>query len=106
SLDGKDIRDHIVAGKQPVHLGLTWNDRISFVLTEQLHVKRVSFLEILERESSGETEDEEERFDINFAFMTGELSRMLTDLVKALGGEKTVEGQAAGRRNLEETVAS
>ena len=27
-------------------LGLTWNDRISFVLTEKLQVKRVEFLAI------------------------------------------------------------
>jgi recombination associated protein RdgC len=103
-LDGKDIRDHIAAGKQPVRLGLTWNDRISFVLTEQLHVKRISFLEILERESSEEAEDEDERFDIDFALMTGELSRMLADLAKVLGGEKPAEGRPAGR-NLEASVA-
>ena len=27
-------------------LGLTWNDRISFVLTEKLLIKRVEFLDI------------------------------------------------------------
>jgi recombination associated protein RdgC len=105
-LGGKDIRDHIAAGKQPVRLGLTWNERISFVLTDQLHLRRLSFLDILERESSDETEDEDEdeRFDIDFALMTGELSRMLTDLVKALGGEKHADAQPAGR-NLEESIA-
>ena len=103
-LGGKDIRDHIAAGKQPVRLGLTWNDRISFVLTGELHVKRLSFLELVERESSEETEDYDERFDIDFALMTGELSRMLTDLVKALGGEKHADAPPAGR-NLEESIA-
>src|SRR5688572_2087321 len=103
-LGGKDIRDHIAAGKQPVRLGLTWNERISFVLTEQLHVKRLAFLEILERESSEETENEDERFDIDFALMTGELSRMLADLAKALGGEKHADAPPAGR-NLEESIA-
>jgi recombination associated protein RdgC len=103
-LGGKDILEHIAAGKQPVRLGLTWNDRVSFVLTEQLHVKRVSFLEILERESGEEVEDEDERFDIDFALMTGELARLLAELVKALGGEKAAEGRTAGR-NLEESIA-
>ncbi len=87
-----------------MRLGLTWNDRISFVLTDQLHVKRLSFLEILERESSDDTGDEEERFDIDFALMTGELSRLLADLVKALGGEKHADAPPAGR-NLEESIA-
>jgi recombination associated protein RdgC len=94
TLGGKDIREHIAAGKQPVRLGLTWNDRVSFVLTEQLHVKRLSFLDILERESGEEIENDQERFEIDFALMTGELSRMLADLVQALGGEK--QGGSAG----------
>jgi recombination associated protein RdgC len=103
-LEGRDIRDHIAAGKQPVRLGLTWNDRISFVLTDQLHVKRISFVGMLEREPSEEAEDEDERFDIDFAIMTGDISRMLADLVKVLGGEKRPDAQPAGR-DLEETIA-
>jgi recombination associated protein RdgC len=98
TLEGKDIRDHIAAGKEPVRLGLTWNDKVSFVLTEQLHIKRLSFLNIIERETSEELENEDERFDIDFALMTGELSKMLGDLVKALGGEKT-------QRQIEKAVA-
>ncbi len=88
SLEGREIRDHIAAGKTVVKLGLTWNDRISFVLTEELQIKRLVFLDILRRESDGEAGDEAERFDTDFALMTGELSLMLADLVKALGGEK------------------
>ena len=101
TLEGKDIRDHLAAGKEPVRLGLTWNDKVSFVLTEQLHVKRLSFLNIIEREPSEELDNEDERFDLDFALMTGELSRMLADLAKALGGEKTAEG----RRNAERAAA-
>ncbi len=88
NLEGKEIRDHITAGKTVVRLGLTWNDRISFVLTEQLQIKRVTFLEILKRESDAEVEDEGEQFEIDVALMTGELPLLLADLVKALGGEK------------------
>jgi recombination associated protein RdgC len=95
TLEGKDIRDHIAAGKEPVRLGLTWSDKVSFVLTEQLHIKRLSFLYIIERETSEELDNEDERFDIDFALMTGELSKMLGDLVKALGGEKAAERRAA-----------
>lgn len=91
SLDGKDIRDHITAGKSVVRLGLTWNERISFVLTEQLQVKRLAFLDILKREPDAEADDEVkevERFESDFALMTGELALLLADLVKALGSEK------------------
>lgn len=91
-LEGKDIRDHIAAGKTATRLGLTWKDRISFVLTDQLHIKRINFLDILNDESGGDPEDEDEQFDIDFALMTGELSLLLADLVKALDGEKTPAG--------------
>lgn len=88
NLEGREIRDHLAAGKTVVRLGLTWNDRISFVLTEHLQIKRLSFLDILRRESDAEVQDEEEQFEIDFALMTGELSKMLADMVKALGGDK------------------
>ena len=88
SLEGREIRDHIAAGKTVVRLGMTWNDRVSFVLTEHLQVKRLAFPNILQRESDAEVEDAGEQFEIDFALMTGELSLMLADLIKALGGEK------------------
>lgn len=88
SLEGREIRDHISAGKTVVKLGLTWNDRISFVLTEELQLKRLQFLDILRRESDSEAGEESERFDNDFALMTGELALMVRDLLQALGGEK------------------
>ena len=33
-LDGKEIQAHLAAGMYPTRLGLTWNDRIAFVLNE------------------------------------------------------------------------
>ena len=88
NLEGKEIRDHIAAGKTVVRLGLTWNDKISFVLTENLQLKRLVFLDILRQEAGAEDREQNEQFEIEFALMTGELALMLADLVKALGGEK------------------
>ncbi|MCX7153989.1 MAG: recombination-associated protein RdgC [Proteobacteria bacterium] len=90
SLDGKDIRDHIAGGKVATRLGMTWKDRISFVLTDQMQIKRVTFLDILKQESGSDAAvaDENEQFDIDFALMAGELSLFLADLTAALGGEK------------------
>jgi recombination associated protein RdgC len=88
-LEGEDIRRHIAAGKTAIRLGLTWRDRVSFVLTDLLQVKRVEFLEVLEREPESQDENAADRFDLDFALMTGELSRLVAELVDALGGEKT-----------------
>ncbi len=90
-LDGREIRDHISSGKAATRLGITWKERVSFALTELLQVKRVTFLEVLKDETQGQAEDADEQFDIDFALMTGELSGLITDLVKALGGEKKRE---------------
>lgn len=91
NLEGREIRDHIAAGKTVVRLGLTWNDRISFVLTEHLQIKRIVLLNVIKQESEAGIDDEQEQFELDFALMTGELALMLADLIKALGGEKERE---------------
>lgn len=90
-LEGKGVRDHIADGKIATKLAMTWNDRISFVLTERLHVKRLAFLDILKEEAEQNAETADEQFDADFTMMTGELSRTLSDLVAALGGEMVPE---------------
>ncbi len=87
-LEGREIREHIASGKTATRLGMTWKNRVSFVLTDQLQIKRVTFLDILKDSTEGQPEDAEEQFDIDFALMTGELTALLADLVIALGGEK------------------
>lgn len=87
-LEGREIREHIAGGKTATRLGMTWKNRVSFVLTDQLQVKRVAFLDMLKDETQDKADDAEEQFDIDFALMTGELAAMLADLVEALGGEK------------------
>lgn len=89
-LDGEEIRKHLVAGKLPTRLALTWKDRISFVLTDRLEIKRLAFLDILKEEAETNASNAAEQFDADFALMTGELSRFIPDLVAALGGEAEV----------------
>lgn len=87
ALDGKEIKTHLAGGKYPTRLGLTWNGRISFVLTEKLQVKRVEFLEMTKDAADGGELDKAEQFDVDFAVMAGELAKLLDDLVQVLGGE-------------------
>jgi recombination associated protein RdgC len=87
TLEGEEIRQHIADGKVVTRLALTWGDRISFLLNENLQIKRLAFLDILKEQADGQAENEEERFDIDFTLMTGEVARLLDDLLEALGGE-------------------
>jgi len=87
ALEGEEILAHIAAGKRATRLGLTWNNRISFVLTEQLQIKRLTFLDIIKEESSTLADTADEMFELDFTLMTGELAKMITELTTALGGE-------------------
>ncbi|MYM92551.1 recombination-associated protein RdgC [Duganella vulcania] len=85
SLDPEEVRRHIAAGKQCNRLALTWDSKISFILTESLAIKGVKPLDVInEKESS--VKNDEERFDCEFALMTGELAKLIGDVVLALGG--------------------
>ncbi|ESJ25082.1 recombinase RdgC [Cupriavidus sp. HPC(L)] len=87
-LDAEELRRHIAAGKRCTRLAMTWNDRVSFVLTDALAIKRVAPLDVVKEQIDGTMSDEDERFDADFALMAGELSAMLGDLTEALGGER------------------
>jgi len=100
ALDGREIRAHLTAGKFVRKLGFTWNDRIAFVLTDKLQVKRMQFLHIITDAVESEAEiSADEQLDIDFTLMSGELARLLSDLVDVLGGagarEETPAREAA-----------
>ena len=86
TIEADEVRRHIAAGKQCTRLAMTWADRISFVLTESLALKRIAPLDIL-KESDATTKNDDERFDSDFMLMCAELNRLMADLVDALGGE-------------------
>lgn len=86
TLEPEDLRRHIAGGKQCTRLAMTWADRVSFVLTESLHIKRITPLDILKESSDAALLDADERFDADFALMAGELAKLIADIVAALGG--------------------
>jgi recombination associated protein RdgC len=94
-LDGKEIRAQINAGMFATRMGLTWKDRVAFVLNEKLHVKRLEFLLIDkdDKPDEGSSTNPGEQFDIDFTLMAGELAALLTDLAAVLGAQP--EQQAA-----------
>ena len=87
ALEAEDLRRHIEAGKQCTRLAMTWAERVSFTLTETLTLKRIAPLDVLTEKEDG-SGDEAERFDTDFALMTGELGRLIDQLIETLGGEQ------------------
>ncbi|WP_448685288.1 recombination-associated protein RdgC [Achromobacter xylosoxidans] len=90
SIDADDARRHIQSGKQCTRLALTWADRVSFVLTEGLDIKHVAPLDVLKEGNSTVATNDDEKFDSDMMLMTGELAKMLAELVDVLGGEKRI----------------
>lgn len=92
SLEQEDIARHVKAGKECTKLALTWAGRVSFLLTDRLEIRRVRPLDVL-KEAAGEAGDAgaDERFDSDMMLMTGELAKLLDDLVDALGGEPATQ---------------
>lgn len=82
-LDIEEVQAHIAAGKLPTKLALTWDDRVSFMLTEGLQLKKVSFLDTVFEDKVAD----DGGFDTDVAIATGELSKLIPDLIEALGGE-------------------
>ena len=85
TLEAEEIAKHIKAGKEATRLAMTWSDKISFVLHENMQIKRIAALDILTDQAEGS--DQEDVFDADFAMMTGELQKLLVDVIEALGGE-------------------
>ncbi len=85
-LDAEELNRHINRGKVVGELALTWNDRISFVLTEQMQIKRLAFLDVL-KEQAEQASEGDDSFMADFTIMSGECAAMLGALVNSLGGE-------------------
>ena len=87
ALDIEEVSAHITAGKMPTKLAMTWMDRVSFVLTDTLQIKKIAFLDGV---FDGTSQEKEDGFDADTAIATGELKQLIPELLSALGGEMPI----------------
>ena len=84
-LQGDEIAKHLEAGKQVTRLALTLDDHLSFVLGEDLVIRKLKFLEgAVDQLENTEREDLRAELDARFALMSGEVKRLFTVLETAL----------------------
>ncbi|MBW4936142.1 recombination-associated protein RdgC [Marinobacter sp. F4206] len=87
-LKADEIRNHLDAGMQVTKLSLTWDDNVSFVLDEELGIRRLKFGETLQDQLDDvDVDDAVAKFDAAFTLMTLELSKLIPGLLEAMGGE-------------------
>lgn len=87
TLDIEEVGEHIAQGKLPTQLAMTWNSRVSFVLTEAGTVKKIKLLDVALEGAGATTGKDDNGFDADVAITTGELSQLIPQLIDALGGE-------------------
>jgi recombination associated protein RdgC len=95
ALDTDEVTQHIAAGKVPTKLALTWNDHVSFMLTEAMQLKKVAVLDVVFEGAKGAADVKGDDFDTDVAIATGELRKLIPDLLDALGGEVPLIGAPA-----------
>ena len=79
----------MVHSKFVTKLALEWEERLSFVLSEDCSLKRLKFADqIREKNDDILKEDYAQRFDADFVLMTGILSQLTENLLHDFGGEK------------------
>ena len=84
-LTGDEIGKHLEAGKQVTRLALTLDDHVSFVLGEDLVLRKFKLLDgAVDTLESTERDDLRAELDARFALMAGELKRLFSVLAPAL----------------------
>ncbi|MEN9500873.1 MAG: hypothetical protein RI964_158 [Pseudomonadota bacterium] len=77
-----EVQTNLAAGKMVSKLGLVWDDKISFILTDELQLRRVRFLDVLaDSVQDADPQSQAEKLDIEFSLMTGEVTKLLADLM-------------------------
>ncbi len=83
-----EIKNHLDSGKEVIKLAVSWADRIAFILDENLSIKRLRFLDLIQDQLADiEAGDEAAQFDVDFSIMSLELANFLPRLVDIFGGE-------------------
>ena len=84
-LQGDEINKHLETGKQVTRLALNLDDHVSFVLGEDLVIRKFKLLDgAVDTLENTERDDLRAELDARFALMSGELKRLVNVLEPAL----------------------
>ena len=85
-LTAEEVVNLVKNGKIVTQLGLCWQDRVRFVLTQDFTLKRIQFLDVIQEEAAGQGDDMQSITFASQILMAEALGELLSDLVHHLGG--------------------
>ena len=91
-LDAEEVKEHLRTGKQVFLLGLVFDERISFVLGEDLVIRKLRFMDVVTDELGDSHADATAEMDASFALLTLELGRLLAKLDEWFGIPRPTDG--------------
>lgn len=90
-LSGTEIETHLAHNKQVTKLGLIWQQRVQFVLEQDLAIKRFKATDVLVDEQDKLVDaTPEQRIDADFALLSGEIGQLFPQLVSLFQTELSV----------------
>ncbi len=92
ALDIDEVKDHVLAGKKPTQVAMTWRARVSFVLMGNGRLAKIKVITDFAVKSPA-TED---AFDADWLLFAGELRPLVQGLEEALGGELITLAESPG----------
>ncbi|MDC6170054.1 recombination-associated protein RdgC [Paucibacter sp. XJ19-41] len=102
ALDIEEVRQHLSSGKRPTKLAMSYKDRVSFLLTDTLAIKKIAFLDLVFE--GHDKPEKDEQFDADAVIATGELAELIPALIDGLGGEHDFLGSAPKSLDIAELL--
>jgi recombination associated protein RdgC len=86
-----EIKNHLDSGKEVIKLAVNWADRLTCIIDDQLTIKRLRFLDLIQDQVGDiQADTDAEKFAADFSIMTAELANFLPRLLELFGGENKV----------------
>jgi recombination associated protein RdgC len=86
-LAGTEVETHLAANRRIVRLAIEWDEHLACILSDDLVVRRLRFLDLVQQEAdAARSDDAAANFDAEFAILNAELSRFVPRLIEVMGG--------------------
>lgn len=89
------IQSLIKDGCEVIQLGLTWHDRLSFVITEDFAIRTIRLAEDDLAEINDEIETKGQKFDADFIMMMEMFRGLFSDLLKIFAKDESIKQKLA-----------